>query len=442
MPTITPTVVSAKGMVRLDLDFTDTDAPYAYVQRVDSATGATTAVRTHGATTTVGTLAEVNLYAGYKGVLYDAELPLDAPCYYTADAPSAVLNINKNFSDGYLDPWAVSPSTTTYLIKYGGDQSAISSEASTYYAQFAGNGSVASPQIQSELIPATPGASLTATAVYQSNSTPTAGITLQYLASDGTTVLGTTSSTGAIGSAFTLATRTVTATAPANTVYARLLVLMSGTPASTTYLQVFLAKVTNAAATATSAGVTVPSAGSCWLKDPLRPANNIRVDFCFDPNPGCTPTEGVFFQGLDVESLATNSALFNINNQAEPVVVNKTRSSATSTLTLVTRTFTDRDRVVSLLSPGTPLLWQVPDQYGMPDRYLAVGNASISRVLPDHRYPVRVASLPFAVVLAPGGPSQGVAGARWQDTCDLYATWAAVTSAGKTWTDVLDGVIG
>jgi hypothetical protein len=200
--------------------------------------------------------------------------------------------------------------------------------------------------------------------------------------------------------------------------------------------------LTNAVGTATSGGVSVPSLGACQLKDPLRPGSNVRVDFAFDPNPLCTPSEGVFFQSMDAESQSPNAAVFNVNNQAAPLAVSKVRSSITSTLTLVSRTFADRDRLDALLAPGSPVLFQVPAEYGITDRYLSVGAETKSRVLPDHRFPIRVFSLPFSAVSAPGGSMQGTVGARWSDTCNRFASWSAVNGAGLTWIQVLDGLAG
>jgi hypothetical protein len=37
---------------------------------------------------------------------------------------------------------------------------------------------------------------------------------------------------------------------------------------------------------------------------------------------------------------------------------------------------------------------------------------------------------------------QGTVGARWQDTCNQFATWGAVNAAGLTWTQVLQGAAG
>lgn len=433
MPTITATADASKAQVRLDLDFSDVDAPYAYVTRVDAATGAATAVRGHGASTTIAGLPYVPMQAGYRAVLYDAELPLDTAVYYVASAPSVTMNANSSFASGYVDPWyATSTGTTLRAIGVRGS-------FGTDFLTMQTDGTVSTPVVRGEEIPATPGATFTATVSVSSNVSQSFSIGLSALDTTGTSLLVGSASNATLTSSTTMV---ATLTCPANTVSVRPFFQVSGTPASTSVITVASYVVTNTAASATSAGVSVASLGSCWLKDPLRPGSNVRVDFCFDPNPQCTPTEGVFFQSMDTETRAPNAASFNINNQAAPVVVSKVRSALTSTLVLVSRTFADRDRLNTALAPGSPLLFQVPDEYGIPDQFMAVGATAIGRVLPDHRIPIRVFSLPFSQTVAPGGPMQGTVGARWQDTCNRYATWAAVTSAGLTWVDVLDGKAG
>lgn len=429
-----PTVNTNRSHVRLDLDFTDTDAPYALIQRIDAATGAPTVVRAHGQTTSIGSTAYANMYAGYRAVLYDVECPLDTAFYYTATAPSAALNANTNFSGGYIEPFNSAAPFAVSALAY----STAVQPTTGWYMTFHGDGSTGTPICSSELVPCTPGATITSSITYSTNATVTSGISMVFVDANGTGLSGFNDVASTNGARVA----TATGTAPANTAYVQLLILMQGTPPASTIMSITKATISSAAATATSGPVVVPSLGACWLKDPLRPANNVRVDFWFDPNPLCVPAEGVFFQSLDVETMPANSASFNVNNQAEPVIVSKRRSSDTSTLNLVSRTFADRDRLRALLTPGSPLLWQVPDEYGSPDRYLSVANATITRTLPDHRFPIRVFALPFSVTLAPAGPGQGVFGARWQDTSDVYATWSAVNAASITWTQVLDGVIG
>lgn len=431
MSTITATADAAKSQVRLDLDFSDIDAPYVLVNRVDALTGATTAVRGHGSAITALGIAYAPMQAGYKAVLYDTEAPLDASVYYTATAPVATLNANPDFEGGYTEPWFV-PAGQGITIRPTANTS-----GENFLSMISGGG-VGGPNILAEDVPATPGATLTATAVVSASVSQGVTIGIDYLSAAGA-VLGSAS-----GTATVLATTTITCSgvAPASTVAARLAVQMTGTPAVGVTVNVASITLTNAAGSATSGAVVLSSLGSCQLKDPLRPGNNVRVDFSFDPNPLCTPTEGVFWQSLDADQRAANSATFNINNQADPVVVSKVRSSPTNTLTLVSRTFADRDRLNDLFAPGTPVLFQVPDQYGVPDRYMSIATTSETRVLPDHKIPIRVFSLPHAVCAAPGGPMQGTVGARWSDTCNRYATWAAVNAAGLTWIQVLDGLAG
>lgn len=430
MSTITATADNTKSQVRLDLDFSDIDAPYAYVQRVDPLTGASTPVRGHGAPLTIAGLAYVPMQAGYKTVLYDTEAPLDSAVYYTATAPLVTLNANSLLASGYSDPWY--PADPAITIRM------TATKGGAQFMTFFTAGATANPAIRAEDIPANPGAVFTVAAMLSANVSQgvSVGVTFRDASGAG---LGAPSTSATVLAATTVS---VTATAPAGTVSVQPYLTMTGTPAATTIVSVNTVVATSAAGSATSGGALLASLGACQLKDPLRPGNNVRVDFSFDPNPLCTPTEGIFWQSLDTEDQASNAATFNINNQANPVVVSKVRSSVTSTLTLVSRTFPDRDRLITMLAPGSPLLFQAPDEYGLPDRYLSVAADTISRVLPDHRIPIRVFSLPHAVVSSPGGPMQGTVGARWQDTCNRYATWGLVNAAGLTWTQVLDGLAG
>jgi hypothetical protein len=430
LSTIVATADNTKSHIRLDLDFSDIDAPYVLVNRVDPATGATAAVRGHGSSTTLGGVAYAPMQAGYKATLYDTEAPLDAAVYYTATAPLATLNVNSTFTDGYADPWY--PTDPAVILRPNSTRSGAD------FLSFQTAGATANPTIRAEDIAATPGASFTVTAVMSANVSQGVTVGISFRDAAGA-ILSSTSSAATVLAATTV---TATAVAPALTVSSQAFVTMSGTPAATTIASISTITVVSAAGSATSGGVTLLSLGAARLKDPLRPGNNVRVDFSFDPNPLCVPAEGIFWQSMDTEDQAANSATFNINNQPEPVVVSKVRSSITSTLTLVSRTFPDRDRMDVLLAPGSPLLFQAPDEYGVPDRNMAIGTVSKGRVLPDHRFPIRVFSLPHQVVDAPGGPMQGVVGTRWQDTCNRYATWGLVNGAGITWTQVLQGLAG
>jgi len=203
-----------------------------------------------------------------------------------------------------------------------------------------------------------------------------------------------------------------------------------------------------------TAQTTLLSQGTMWLKDPTRPANSIRVGFNAPGVPlreavsGVTAVSSpaVTFQGLDAEKLAGRSSAFDVNNRNRPVAVTRSRSDPSGQLFLITRTLADRDALTALLRPGGQVLLQVPPVYGVPDSYLLVGDETISRIGQDHRYPRRVVGLPYQVVDLPPGPSQGVAGARWSDLCNRYATAGALMagSAGlwDTFTRTLSSAWG
>jgi hypothetical protein len=89
--------------------------------------------------------------------------------------------------------------------------------------------------------------------------------------------------------------------------------------------------------------------------------------------------------------------------------------------------------------PGDPLLFQAPATYCITDRYISVGIVSDSRISVDQRDDFRLITMPYAVVDRPEGPANGICGARIQDLCDIYTSWAAMNIAGLTWTDLLLG---
>lgn len=186
---------------------------------------------------------------------------------------------------------------------------------------------------------------------------------------------------------------------------------------------------------------TMPSNGAFRLKDPVRPCNDLYVPLCFDqvPDPSCLPGSGIFFAQVDTESYDANTIILNPTNASLPIAVNRARRAKASVLQLVTRTFDDRDALLRINAPGSPLLLQGPPNYGIPDAYISVGTVSVDRGLTDHRFPVRINNLPFLTVSRPAGPSQGVCGSQVQDSCDIYDTWAELETAGLTFEDLVRG---
>jgi len=161
--------------------------------------------------------------------------------------------------------------------------------------------------------------------------------------------------------------------------------------------------------------LTLDSGGGFWLRSPLKPYKNRPMRL--QPEPGCPPGGGIFFANMDTESYAPNGGALAPVNRRLATGVTRPRRGVTSTMTLVTRTFTDRDDVLDLLSDGTPLQYAGPPEYGIPAQYMLVGEVSVARGLSDHRFQPRLLSLPYTRSSQPAGPPAGVTGARHRDLC-------------------------
>lgn len=185
--------------------------------------------------------------------------------------------------------------------------------------------------------------------------------------------------------------------------------------------------------------LVVPSSGEFRLGDPMRPCNDVTLQFQPNVDPDCVPTQGIFFANMSDEDAEANSGTFAPVNSVYPIGIYRARRSLNATLTTLTRTFADRDAMRQLNAPGGPLLLRGPAQYGIADRYMLVGNVTEHRQLSDHRVQPRAVTLPHVQLDYPYGPSQGVCGTRVEDLCDIYGSWDAIVAAGLTYADLLRG---
>lgn len=193
---------------------------------------------------------------------------------------------------------------------------------------------------------------------------------------------------------------------------------------------------------AVSTTVSVPSNGNFYLGDPVRPCRDQTVPLCFtNPvDPTCIPGQGIFFASMGDEAEQDNSIIVNPVNRRNPLSISRDRRGIDSVLTLVTRTFDDRDALRLLAAPGSLLLWRGPANYGIADTYMAVGVLGTARGLSDHRVQPRVMTLPFVTSDRAAGPSTGVCGSRVMDLCDTYDTWDEMEVAGLTWEQLIFGL--
>ena len=186
--------------------------------------------------------------------------------------------------------------------------------------------------------------------------------------------------------------------------------------------------------------ITLANDSGFWLKDPVRPCNDRPVPLCqTDGVPGCG-AEGILFVGIGPEVYASNSLSLRPMNRRRTIAITRPRGDATTALRLQTLTFTDRDELLELVAPGSPLLFQGPSEYGIPDRYMDIRDVQVSPELSDLRIQIRSEVLPYNTVDRPAGSTQGICGTQVADICRLYPTWATLAATGFTWDDLIRGV--
>lgn len=152
------------------------------------------------------------------------------------------------------------------------------------------------------------------------------------------------------------------------------------------------------------------------------------------------PKEGAFFVSMDTESRDPNSESVQPVNRRLAITASRVRRGVESTLTLATARFADRDALINITVPGSPLLFSAPPEYGIPQRYWDVGSTDVQRGLPDHRFQPRIHALPIGEREAPAGPGKAPCGVAYDDGCSTPAltTWQQVADAGMTWLDLTD----
>ncbi len=190
-----------------------------------------------------------------------------------------------------------------------------------------------------------------------------------------------------------------------------------------------------------TASTVILTSSSPWLKSPLHPWANKQL--VLTPNSyndlECLAGDSIVFASMAEETRAGQSSASIPFNAKFPIPSSRTRGSISSNLRLVTRTFAARDAVVEINASGDPLLFQAPSTYGIPDRYMTVGDYTVTRFSADHKKQWRANTLPHVEIDIPAGLSDGVLGVRWADVCDLYPTFADLTAAGITRTQILFG---
>jgi hypothetical protein len=423
MGSITAQADQARGNIRVEINWQDfPNTRKAWVYRVVNG------VRT--------LLREGNPVALSNGVavLYDTEMPLDTPLTYRT---LIALNQNGDMEDGVTQYVAA---TTGATVEQSKDYYVIGEGIASLKATPTGGATV---EIMSELVPVTVGTLYTFSGAVMLPTWWNGGVQLiARFYTAGLAIVSTiapAADTGPAAGEWNSGSPHYAFgnTAPATSAFVRIGIRVSGTPPVTMPIYVDeLYITTSAGVVLSSPEVTLQSAGGGWLRDPLHPANDLRL--LIKGDRACAAT-GIYYVGRTGQTRAADSAINEVPGAEYPVPTFTTRKSARSTLVVMTRTLHDRNRLKALHAPGAPLMLQLPAEYDVPyPTYQLHGDVELTAISQDQKHPIRLAQSPTAEMKAPVGPNEGVYGARYDDET-RYTTFTAATAAGVTWVDLLQG---
>lgn len=428
MGSITATAQPEKGRVRLDIDWTTHPSPRCQVFRI-----------VNGGTPTLIREGAPCVLSHNKATIYDTEGPLDQPTVYRT---TVQLNANGDM-ELTVEEWQ---STATF----GGT---VTQTKDYYYAgnaalKFVSDASFAGPQIMSEAFPVVVGTSYTASAGILSLTSWSGG--LGFIMSFYTSGMAFLSNAGTAGNLWPAVGKweqyVTTGTAPATAAFARMAMLVTGSPPKGQTFLLDEAYASTPLGTVDSASITLPSSTGGWWKDPLHPASMVRIidrETAFRTYVACGQYAGVALVGVSRPSRTSDSALLEIPGQALGVGVFAHRKASRRTIQVATGARTDADALRALHDQGGPLLLQLPQVYGVPEQYVLCASLDSSAFGADMTSQLEVHQTQYAHVQPPPGPSEGVAGARYRDLRKGGAktTFATATGLGLTWQDGLKGNI-
>lgn len=437
MPTITATAYNEEAYVLVEVSWADVpEVKYARVWRINTDTGEETLLRPYVAFNANGDL----LLNCSEGVWWDTDPPLGVNLQYRTEGADVLTNVavNSSFEAGGVAPWTSTNGTLA--------QSATFAHSGANSGRLTPNGTsftnlITQPAI---VIDQTKDVTMSVWALAALGWNSVRAI-LRFF--NGATQVGTDQKTDIeILDDAEWRFLTLTATPPENTTVATITFEVSGTASAGTlfYVDQFeLGQYQPVTAYALSNVVGISANHPWYLKDPLNPCHDVSMRRCMrGPDAyGCDDGSlGIMVADhASRESYAPATVLLEPMNRIHDTVLVRRRRDADATLSIITRTFADRDRIKLALAPGTILFIQGPPEYGIEDRYVAFATATIDRPIKDARIPPRFFTLPYRVQDRPEGPMNGPCGARVDDLCDIYSSWAAMFIAGLTWKQLILG---
>lgn len=204
---------------------------------------------------------------------------------------------------------------------------------------------------------------------------------------------------------------------------------------------------------ATSATVTIGAQPDGWVKSPLYPLDDLRLDNCDVHSPACLETDqNVFFQRLEAATYRSATGVFDIVGDPRPRTVAMPRKAKAVGLVFVSRKLSSIAEIEALFAPGTNLMLQLPAKYGWATSryssdYVTVGDVESSPVGVDMSKPYRVWTVPLSVANPPadtvsggsGGSPLGPRSATYGEMAADGYTYAQLAAFGNTYTQWAQG---
>lgn len=434
MPTLFDSTFADEGYVLIEVDWSDVPAvQYARVRRTNTSTGEEVLLRPYVAYNGAGDL----LLNCSEGVWWDTDPPYNTPLQYRAEAADVLTNLatNSSFELGTA-PWTAVNGTLA--------QSATFAHSGANSGRLTPNGTSFANSIRQSTIAVDVTKDVYASAWALSAAGWNAvRLRLQFFDSSGAQVGFDVQTPIEILDDAEWRWLSLVATPPENTVTATVIVEVSGTaPGANLFYfdQVEVAQYMAVPDYALSAPVTVTPTFPFYLKDPINPCHDRAMTKCMPGPQSCSTASGMMVSNHGQrESYEARTKLLAPENRLHDVPLVRPRADTESVLNIITRRFTDRDLLKATLAPGTVLFIQGPAEYGIDDRYIAVGGVSIDCPTQDKRIQPRFFTLPYRVEDRPEGAMNGPCGARIDDLCDIFASWGALALSGLTWRDLIFG---
>ena len=434
MPTIAATTFPNEAYVRVDVSWADVPAvKYARVWRINTVTGEEVLLHPYVAYNAAGDL----LLDCSEGVWWDTDPPLNTPVQYRTEAADVLTNLAANSSfEAVVAPWTVSNGTLAI--------SATFAHAGATSGRLTPNGTSFTNTVSQSTIAVDQTKDVTAS-VWALSAAGWNSVRLRLRFFNGTFQVGTDQDTDIeILDDAEWRWLTITATPPENTTVATITMEVSGTAPGANLFYFDQAEVAQYMAVpsyALSTVVTVVSVKPWYLKDPLNPCHDQPMDRCMAGPQACSTDRAMMVQNhAQRQQYGVRTKLLLPENRTDDVVMVRQLGRPETVLSIITRTFDDRDSLLGTLDPGTILFIQGPPEYGIEDRYISVVSVGVDAAVPDKRIQPRFFTLPYRTQTRPEGPMNGPCGARVDDLCDIYASWSSLGMSGLTWRDLIYGL--